>query len=121
MSKVTIRPLYNNRSWRPVKTRVYVSGVEKSKDELEKIAKEEGADTIYTSLGDYPVLDKAWKKYNRELVKMMKEVAEKANLTNESGQPLKLNYSRKAGCSCGCSPGFIAENDYNRDIWVTNE
>lgn len=33
-----------------------------------------------------------------------------------------VSWSRKAGCSCGCSPGFILKSDYYRpgfDIYVT--
>ncbi len=30
----------------------------------------------------------------------------------------KVKWSQKAGCSCGCSPGFIVEGDLGRDIFV---
>lgn len=34
---------------------------------------------------------------------------------------IKLNWSQNAGCSCGCSPGFIVTGDKPRgiNIWVT--
>ena len=31
----------------------------------------------------------------------------------------KLSWSQKAGCPCGCSPGFRVEGDYRRAIHVT--
>lgn len=31
----------------------------------------------------------------------------------------KVNWSQKAGCSCGCSPGFIVQTPAHFDIWVT--
>jgi len=30
----------------------------------------------------------------------------------------KVKWSQYAGCSCPCSPGFIVENTYGRDIHV---
>lgn len=27
-------------------------------------------------------------------------------------------WSQKAGCGCGCSPGFIINNDYGKSIWA---
>jgi hypothetical protein len=31
----------------------------------------------------------------------------------------KLRWSRTAGCSCGCSPGFVVEGQYGMDFYVT--
>ena len=31
----------------------------------------------------------------------------------------KVKWSQFAGCSCPCSPGFIVENTYGRDICVS--
>jgi len=31
----------------------------------------------------------------------------------------KFRWSQKAGCSCGCSPGFIAPRGWSKDIFVT--
>jgi hypothetical protein len=33
----------------------------------------------------------------------------------------KLKWSQKAGCRCGCSPGFIVENSSSYDVFVTIE
>lgn len=34
-------------------------------------------------------------------------------------RPKRVNWSRYAGCSCGCSPGFIVGDDWNREVFVT--
>ena len=30
----------------------------------------------------------------------------------------RVKWSQYAGCSCPCSPGFIVDNVYGRNIWV---
>lgn len=65
--------------------------------------------------------NKEWKKYNREEIKTMrihlKDILAKNNIEYE-----KLSFSRKAGCSCGCSPGFIIEGTHHpMIIWVDLE
>jgi hypothetical protein len=37
---------------------------------------------------------------------------------------LEIKFSSKAGCSCGCSPGYVVKentNDYGKNHWVTIE
>jgi hypothetical protein len=53
----------------------------------------------------------AWRALRRALRKL--------NATHTS-LPTKIAYSRKAGCSCGCSPGFIVKGlkSYS-NIYVT--
>ena len=63
--------------------------------------------------GDDPELDKEWRAYNRAERIIMQtvvrhEVVQRA--ANKFGVTLdtsELKFSRKCGCSCGCSPGFI--------------
>lgn len=51
-------------------------------------------------------LDKAWDTYNRKLLKMQRELALTA--FSEVGAELIIEkFTRKAGCTCPCSPGFI--------------
>lgn len=42
------------------------------------------------------------------------EVAEKLGLARTA----KFRWSQKAGCSCGCSPGFVCAESYNQNVWV---
>jgi len=66
--------------------------------------------------------DKAWRDYNREELRLMREELElalkeakaEAAVRDEGvwapvieALEMKLRFSRKAGCSCPCSPGFI--------------
>lgn len=51
-------------------------------------------------------LDKAWDSYNRKLLKMHRDLSLTA--FSEVGVELIIEkFTRKAGCTCPCSPGFI--------------
>ena len=52
----------------------------------------------------------------QEYRKLLGEVFAIAGIT-----PEKANWSQYAGCSCGCSPGFILTGDYDKNIFVTVE
>lgn len=68
------------------------------------------APTIYTNRGTFPTVDKAWDAFNATIV-AAKRAALFAGLREivEGAEEVKAKYSRKAGCSCGCSPGFVLE------------
>ena len=78
---------------RPRKTRIYVDC---------DIDLEIGIRPEYSMRGDNPELDKEWDAYNRREVKAMKAIIKKV-----LGEDVKVYFSRKAGCSCGCSAGFV--------------
>lgn len=62
----------------------------------------------YSIKGEDPENDLAWKVYNRLELKLMREkIAEAFTAAGIEG---KLSFSRKAGCSCGCSAGFILDH-----------
>ena len=77
----------------------------------------------YVGRGKDKDVDKAWDAYNRAEVKLMKaeiEAAAKsvavryAPANNEfasvvAAMTQDLTFSRKAGCSCGCSAGFVSK------------
>ena len=89
---------------------VYASGYEElSMDGLE-----------YTIRGEDPEMDKKWDRYNRQEVSNMRDVFQEVvdhpdfdRLPIQVQEVLigKLPFSRKAGCSCGCSPAFKTKND----------
>ena len=55
--------------------------------------------------------DKAWRKYNRMEVKIMRAIVG-LGLEMNNMEALNIRFSRKAGCGmCPCSPGFIVEVD----------
>jgi hypothetical protein len=55
-------------------------------------------------------------KIYRKLV--LPEVLEKLGLPADG---VKFGWSRKAGCSCGCSPGFVCNSGhlFGKDVFVT--
>lgn len=90
------------------KARAYVWGAtEPDMKALEELANTQGLDSPYTTRGDDPVMDKAWSKFNREIVKNQRQVLNAA-LSAFDNHPVKVTFSIHAGCgSCPCSPGFV--------------
>lgn len=68
-------------------------------------AKELGAPHGWTKRGDFPEIDKMWDVMNRAIVDHKRTIANEA--AEALGIEPSMSFSRKAGCSCGCSPGFI--------------
>lgn len=111
---------FGRQSWK-----AFIWGVPEPDDkELIRVAKEQGAPTVHTQRGQYPVLDKAWRKYNKEEVAGERVYLAAALLAlgiDESA--CSISFSRTAGCHCGCSPGFIIKvtdgsHQYPADIFV---
>ena len=77
----------------------------------------------FSMRGEDKAVDKAWDAYNRAEVKLMKaeiEAAAKATAGRYAtansefasivaAMTQDLTFSRKAGCSCGCSAGFVSK------------
>lgn len=74
----------------------------------------------YSEKGVDEELDAEWRRYNREEIRIMRGYALDA-LAALGFAGSTLRFSRKAGCSCGCSPGFHldAEGLRGADIFVT--
>jgi hypothetical protein len=51
----------------------------------------------------------------KEFRALIPQVCEAVGITNM--QDLKFSWSQKAGCSCGCSPGFVVKGLYCKDIF----
>lgn len=66
----------------------------------------------YTTFGDNAENDKAWRKYNKLEVAAQRDALDEALAALEGVEvarhyaDLAPTFSRRAGCSCGCSPGF---------------
>jgi hypothetical protein len=82
--------------------------------------------------GDGSAEDKAWRAYNRLELEVMRAMVEMARPIVEAmtfgAKDAKWSFSRKAGCSCGCSPGFREGSDHTRrflsgpcDVWVSED
>lgn len=73
----------------------------------------------YTERGDDPDADRAFDRGNREQAKIWRETLSAVAAVWDTEVDAK--FSRDAGCSCGCSPGFIVKNirdDRNRPLEV---
>lgn len=90
------------------KARIYVAG-EDDVDFSEAYALQKA--NGYQDRGTNPEEDKLFNRLNREVVRNQKAVIEGAMAEDEWVRSLleavKLTFSRKAGCSCGCSAGFV--------------
>lgn len=75
-------------------------------------------ESVYTTRKEYPEVDKAWDRHNRAYVKAQTAALNAvAHLTGVT----KARFDKHAGCSCPCSPGFIAvegENERGTTLYV---
>jgi hypothetical protein len=75
----------------------------------------------YSRKGENPELDKAWRKYNKIEVNLQRGIIDQAVKHGMIEEDLakELKWSRKAGCSCGCSPGWTTRDYRRQSIWLT--
>jgi hypothetical protein len=75
----------------------------------------------YSQKGEDPTLDKEWKQYNKVELLMQKRIINQAVRDGlvEENIAKGLKWSRKAGCGCGCSPGWRAKDYGRQSIWLT--
>lgn len=59
-----------------------------------------------------------WKAHRRVGIANMRKLLTEVGVIDEVGS---ITFSNKAGCGCGCSPGFVAANDRGRSISVRVE
>lgn len=66
------------------------------------------------------LIDNLYNRRNRPIGFYKKEVLPFVRQKLNLGDEVKFRWSQKAGCRCGCSPGFIVDGIYTRqDIFVT--
>jgi hypothetical protein len=75
----------------------------------------------YTRKGEFPEIDKEWRRYNKAELQIEKKIIAKAVQDGLLDAELakELKWSRKAGCSCGCSPGWKSRDYRRQSIWLT--
>ena len=82
---------------------------------------------IYVFPPEYTVMENLVHRRERpyqEWKKLIPEIIEKANKKTKGcklnfGSDVKVRWSQKAGCSCGCSPAFIVDAEpFGVDIFV---
>jgi hypothetical protein len=104
---------WNDR--RLTKTRIYSDASEEEVKELTGMDR-----PPFTMKGEDPANDQAWKAYNRAEVKIMKAKIVKAFEGIKEFEGVTFKFSRTAGCSCGCSAGFVA-SELMRHVVETDE
>ncbi|QOP66641.1 hypothetical protein SEA_LAHQTEMISH_50 [Microbacterium phage Lahqtemish] len=122
--------LHPAHTWqRKTKTRIYVSG----QDDVDfSAAWELLREKDPQNIGASEEVNALFRKLNRQEVKNMKAVVEELRQTSEEADAVlsvggRLTFSKKAGCSCGCSPAFVPEHMLNingRDVeslFITKE
>lgn len=72
-----------------------------------------GKNPPYTIKGEDPENDKLWRAYNRAEMTLGRAAIEA--VYPEFG---KANFSRRAGCGCGCSPGFVSGTLRGVEGWI---
>jgi hypothetical protein len=75
----------------------------------------------YSHKGEDKALDKEWRKYNKYELSIQKKIIDQAVSNGMLDESLakELKWSRKAGCSCGCSPGWTSRDYRRQTIWLT--
>lgn len=65
------------------------------------------------------IMDNLMNRHSRpvELYRMALQMA-LVDAGVEGAEELKMTWSQKAGCSCGCSPGFLIEGMPNKEVYV---
>ena len=67
-----------------------------------------------------PALDKAWDGYNKRHVRIVRDAI--INVLAEmvayrcDVKAAAVRYSRKAGCACGCSAGFVLSDELSSEL-----
>jgi len=92
------------------RTRLYVSG-EQDVD-FSAAYEADYADGGPKPRGERPEVDKLYDQLNRQVVRNKKALLAEAKQQEPIAELLgeaKMTFSRKAGCSCGCSAGYILD------------
>ena len=73
---------------------------------------------IYFFVRNESVMENLMKRHSRphtEYRKLLPKVYKKARIDEK----IPVKWSQKAGCSCGCSPGFIVNSHFGKEVFVT--
>ena len=71
--------------------------------------------------GDDAENDKLWRKYNKAELELQKIIIDRSVAEGLLDEELakQLKWSRFAGCSCSCSPGWKAKDYGRQSVWLT--
>jgi len=77
---------------------------------LEKAAEVSKAQSKRTKIGEFPLVDAAYKVHNALVIAIKHRILFTALLhLCDDAAAVGMRFSRKAGCNCGCSPGFVLQ------------
>lgn len=76
---------------------------------------------VYIGVQGENVWDNLLNRFDRPYVLYREEVMPKVLEHLELPPDTKFRWSQKAGCSCGCSPGFVVDCHRRLDVWATVE
>jgi len=113
--KVTI----HTRAWddKATKTRLYISG--EAEVDFTAAYEADSADGGPKQRGERLEVDKLFDRLNRQVVRNKKALVLEAKDGDAAVADLlgdlKMTFSRKAGCGCGCSPAFILDGMLTAD------
>lgn len=100
---------------RSSKSRAYVSGVLAALHDarLRELEEQEAAlgDKRFSERGEFPDVDRLYDRLNRRVATVYREITLDALRRLECGD-ITGNFSRRAGCSCPCSPGVVLSHGY---------
>jgi hypothetical protein len=77
-------------------------------------AREDG----WTPVGKAEVDHSVWRSWMRRTTKQIRADLDSLVERGLMDDPGKLTFSRKAGCGCGCSPGFTGQT-WGQEVFVT--
>lgn len=124
-SAYTVKVQYQHYSDRPRSGRAYIWGLDDPADVTAPKyhtlrcdrKKDEGHHK--PSCGSC-VIDAEWDAYNHAIVRDQRAVLNAINEALALGLT-KMRFSRYAGCTCPCSPGFRVDGAFGKDIFITKK
>ena len=109
-----------SRRDRVAKSRVYVADLlaEQSDEQLRKLSAQEAdlGKLRWSQRGENADVDKLYDRLNRRIATVKRRMALDAVRKISGYANVNGNFSRNAGCSCGCSPGVILDREVHMTI-----
>lgn len=99
----------------PVEQRLIVTKIKNQKNTGKDAAR---ATRVYLFLERESILDNLDSRGCQKVHKIRRDILPVLVASAPEMQGMKFNWSRTAGCSCGCSPGFIVRDSVGFDIFI---
>lgn len=73
---------------------------------------------VYIFIKNENIIDNLQNRHSRPYDQYRKEVMPKVLKKMKLPKDTKFFWSQKAGCGCGCSPGFVIEEIFGKEVFV---